>query len=281
VEKNVARKSDDARKLKKLAARFRSLGAEDPESWARSEVQEGIPQLGRFLFLRALWEAVLRYPAESRKTAIEVARDMCRLLEDPPVLIPREFNDIRWGLFLTDDNRPQQRLSALVESFDEVKPTGHVWGSPTTEVTLRTATDSDLEQALRGLEHLEALWLGESTVSDKGLRQLRNHPALQVLDLSGTQVTDDCAEELKHLPNLQALYLADTRITDKVVAALRGFSKLNAMSFANTAITDAGLEYLAKRKSLEFVLVSGTKVTPRGLARLRKKFPDATVRYDE
>jgi hypothetical protein len=50
---------------------------------------------------------------------------------------------------------------------------------------------------------------------------------------------------------------------------------------APTAVTDAGLEHLAKRNTLEFVLLSGTKVTAKGLAKLRKKLPDAAVRYDE
>ncbi|WP_433652063.1 hypothetical protein ACQP2C_06200 [Micromonospora zamorensis] len=37
-----------------LAERFKELGALDPESWARSEISENIPQLARFMVLRAL-----------------------------------------------------------------------------------------------------------------------------------------------------------------------------------------------------------------------------------
>ena len=43
----------------KLAALFRKLGARDPESWAKSQVEEGIPQLARFLFLRQAWRSVV------------------------------------------------------------------------------------------------------------------------------------------------------------------------------------------------------------------------------
>jgi hypothetical protein len=39
--------------------RFRQLGAIDPESWARSETDEDIAQLARFVFLRQLWELVI------------------------------------------------------------------------------------------------------------------------------------------------------------------------------------------------------------------------------
>jgi hypothetical protein len=38
-----------------LAETFRGLGAEEPEAWALSEVEDGIPQLARFIFLRRLW----------------------------------------------------------------------------------------------------------------------------------------------------------------------------------------------------------------------------------
>jgi Leucine Rich repeat len=278
----VPKQNDGSKAVRKLTARFKKLGVRDPESWARSEIDEGIPQLSRAVFLRALWGEVLRYPPESRDIALEVARGLCYLLEGPPALMPSEFSDIKWGLFLIQGEEAKERIPALIESLDDVEPEGqHVWGSPTSVVTLRTAKDSELERALKGLDKLEALWLGGTQVSDDGLRHLRKHTTLQVLDLSGTKVTDACAAELKHLPNLNALYLEDTAITDKCLAELSSFPKLNTMNLVNTAVTDAGLEYLAKRKTLEFVLLNGTKVTAKGLAKLRKKFPDATVRFDE
>lgn len=43
----------------KLAALFEKLGAQDPGGWAQSQVDEGIPQLARFLFLRQAWRSVI------------------------------------------------------------------------------------------------------------------------------------------------------------------------------------------------------------------------------
>lgn len=43
----------------KLAARFRELGADDPESWAHYEVTQNSPQLARFCFLRSLWPRMI------------------------------------------------------------------------------------------------------------------------------------------------------------------------------------------------------------------------------
>lgn len=42
-----------------LAEIFKQLGANSPESWARSQMREGIPQLLRFLFLKQAWEKII------------------------------------------------------------------------------------------------------------------------------------------------------------------------------------------------------------------------------
>jgi hypothetical protein len=51
----------DQKRARALTERFRSLGARDPESWARSEISEGIPQLARFLVLNTLKKHALDY----------------------------------------------------------------------------------------------------------------------------------------------------------------------------------------------------------------------------
>lgn len=43
----------------KLTALFKRLGAPEPEEWASSQLNEGIPQLHRFLFLRQAWRHVV------------------------------------------------------------------------------------------------------------------------------------------------------------------------------------------------------------------------------
>ena len=64
---------------------FARLGADDPEGWARSEIQENIAQLGRFVFLRGVWreierwrdsDAVARLFEEASDEAIELARQV-------------------------------------------------------------------------------------------------------------------------------------------------------------------------------------------------------------
>lgn len=42
-----------------LTETFRAYGAPDPEEWARSQINEGIPQLALFSFAKSLWAGVL------------------------------------------------------------------------------------------------------------------------------------------------------------------------------------------------------------------------------
>ena len=51
---------NDSEKIRELTEQFRALGAANPEGWARSQVQEGIPQYARFVFLRQMWQSVVR-----------------------------------------------------------------------------------------------------------------------------------------------------------------------------------------------------------------------------
>ncbi len=55
----MPRRQADPEELQRLTELFRQHGANDPESWARSQLEEGIPQLAIFCFAKALWEGVI------------------------------------------------------------------------------------------------------------------------------------------------------------------------------------------------------------------------------
>jgi len=42
-----------------LTLLFEKLGASEPEDWARSQAEEGVNQLGRYLFLRQAWREIV------------------------------------------------------------------------------------------------------------------------------------------------------------------------------------------------------------------------------
>lgn len=52
--------SDEARTLAALTQLFAELGAAHPERWARTQLEHGMPQMARFLFLRQAWGQLLR-----------------------------------------------------------------------------------------------------------------------------------------------------------------------------------------------------------------------------
>jgi len=51
--------TDDEQKVADLTELLTRLGAPDPSAWARSEVEEDIPQVARYLFLRQAWQHVV------------------------------------------------------------------------------------------------------------------------------------------------------------------------------------------------------------------------------
>ena len=150
--------------LEKLTSIFAKLGADDPESWARSQIDEGIPQLARFLFLRQAWKLIIdeddekwidiyRAPAAkpnepgagigpalnrllssgaNKKDITEVVRVMqwellfcfCYLLEDPGD-VEDEVRDLGWALFqVNEEGEPIVPINGLHESVLEMDPTG-------------------------------------------------------------------------------------------------------------------------------------------------------------
>lgn len=129
---------------KELIEAFKALGALDPEGWAHSEENEGIPQLLRLLFLRNAWEDIVRdddtgwvdrtiessgrdpdAPYAGLGAILRTCREkgvadsdlthMARCLQaqvlfsicyllDGPTNIPAGIGEISWGLFQSDED---------------------------------------------------------------------------------------------------------------------------------------------------------------------------------
>ncbi|HEX2208857.1 MAG TPA: hypothetical protein VHG93_14350 [Longimicrobium sp.] len=86
------------RRARELAETFRALGAGDPEAWAASEVEDGIPQLARFIFLRRLWRGAEQWnlPPEEWFAEVEAEAAADPAVEqddDEPTLVPSSSHD--------------------------------------------------------------------------------------------------------------------------------------------------------------------------------------------
>jgi hypothetical protein len=55
----MARRKATPQELHQLTQHFRAMGAFDPESWAISQLEEGIPQYARLVFLRQAWKNIV------------------------------------------------------------------------------------------------------------------------------------------------------------------------------------------------------------------------------
>jgi hypothetical protein len=110
---------------------FVRLGADEPEGWARSEIGEDIPQLGRFVFLRAVWreierwrdpEAVANLVPDASDDAIEVAAGMAALAAFDVALSIIQMLDNE------EDTESPEPLPGwlLIECDIDGKPTGRV-----------------------------------------------------------------------------------------------------------------------------------------------------------
>jgi hypothetical protein len=146
----------------KLTVLFRKLGARDPAKWADSQLNEGIPQLARFVFLREAWRLVID-EHDSSWISVRVSDDpgkpggcigpalkrlldvgaseadltavvrvmqwrllfaFCQLLDDPGNL-ETDVKDVAWRLFQVDeDELPGEPITGLHESVLETEPSG-------------------------------------------------------------------------------------------------------------------------------------------------------------
>ncbi len=129
-------------------------------------------------------------------------------------------------------------------------------------------TDAGLKE-LKGLKNLTTLELMWTPVTDVGLKELKDLKNLESLSLSITQVTDAGMKELKDLKNLKSLFLGD-RISDAGLKELKNIETLTALYVGGKKITDAGLKELKNYKNLATLNLNGANVTDEGLKELRE-----------
>ncbi|MBP7141080.1 MAG: hypothetical protein KBA71_04180 [Opitutaceae bacterium] len=98
--------------------------------------------------------------------------------------------------------------------------------------------------------------------------------ALTSLDLGETDVTDEGLKALVAMKNLRRLSLDRTRITDAGLQNLSGLKYLEYLNVHTTAVTDAGLAALKPLRQLRSLYVWQTKVTPAATEELSSRLVD-------
>ncbi|HKB04302.1 MAG TPA: hypothetical protein VKD90_18910 [Gemmataceae bacterium] len=124
---------------------------------------------------------------------------------------------------------------------------------------------------------IDLVWFPAKT-TDKDLARLVPSAArlagLKSIDLGDTKVTDAGLKELARLPNLEAVYLDKTAITDAGVAELAGIPRLAWLDLSRTKVTAKSTDTLAAMKGLRHLFVGASLSTAdvakvAGLARLQ------------
>lgn len=82
-----------------LVEKFRAAGAERPGEWAASEVEEDIPQLARFLFLRSVWRSAEQWKQPPAEWFAEVEpapadEEPAEEDDDEPTLVPSSPDEV-------------------------------------------------------------------------------------------------------------------------------------------------------------------------------------------
>lgn len=110
---------------------FVRLDADEPERWARSEIGENIPQLGRFVFLRAVWREIERWrDPDAVANLVQGASD--EAIEVAAGMAARAAFDVALSIVQMLDNEENTELPEplpgwlLIECGTDGKPTGRV-----------------------------------------------------------------------------------------------------------------------------------------------------------
>jgi len=133
---------------------------------------------------------------------------------------------------------------------------------------------------VKGLPNLERLFLGDTQITDNGLRHLAGMSALKTVVLFGERpnpnITNAGLEHLKGLTNLEILNLYGTRVTDEGLRHLQNMQRLRAL-ILSPQITDAGLEHLEGLAGLRTLEITGTQITDAGVERLEQALPNCEI----
>jgi Leucine-rich repeat (LRR) protein len=131
-------------------------------------------------------------------------------------------------------------------------------------------TDSDMPELAR-LPNLARLDLSLTRITDHGLQQLKDAPAITDLNLySDELITDAGLSAVKGWKHLKRLSVRGTKITDTTLQHLSGVTSLESLDAGYAQITDVGLDLLTTLTNLKELAIGGNKLTDLGLQPLRQ-----------
>ena len=157
-------------------------------------------------------------------------------------------------LSLSDDPRAARAAKRVLKSF--------------ADQAAQTLQLSGAKLKWDGQGHVSRVDLSDCKIDDDDLRPLKELRPLQ-LNLRNTSVTDAGMKHIRDQSQLALLNLKATNVTDAGMRELAGLKNLKTLSVERTRVTDSGMEYLRKLQSLETLYLGESLVRGPGLAYLR------------
>ncbi|MCY4778608.1 hypothetical protein ORI89_03020 [Sphingobacterium sp. UT-1RO-CII-1] len=114
-------------------------------------------------------------------------------------------------------------------------------------------SDADMKDLLKFKDNIVQLKIGNSALSDEGLKDIAT------------------------FSNLLKLHIEHTKITDAGLAHLKGHQKLNYINLFGVGVSDQGIRSLADIPSLKHIYTYQTNVTAEGVQYVREKLAESNV----
>jgi serine/threonine protein kinase len=130
-----------------------------------------------------------------------------------------------------------------------------------TAVVLNSCGDSVTDAGLKNLREcreLTSVFIWSAPVTDTGAEHLSNLTKLRHLVFGATRLTDAGLRHFKGLTKLRALHVNDTKITNTGLAELKDLAHITSFHLDRTKVTGAGLAPFKGSKTLREVGLNGT-----------------------
>jgi len=118
---------------------------------------------------------------------------------------------------------------------------------------------------------------GRPEIGDKEILVLLQHPSIKKLYLGDTGLTDEGVKSLRGLPQLEWLELSDTATTDIGIAGLAEMSTLQHLFLYGCQVTDASLPALLSLTGLQEIGLDETLISKKGRTTIKRAFPEIEI----
>lgn len=137
------------------------------------------------------------------------------------------------------------------------------------KVERMTLSESDID-GLASFRGVETLIFYECPTTDSALRAARHMKSLELLHIERTTISTRGVNQLRGLRRLDNLRIEDTRLEGVDLSFLSTFRRLKTLTLTGRSVDDSVIGQVANYTDLCFVGIEDASITDRGLAALQR-----------